>query len=267
MPRRDGYTQGEPCWADLSAEDTEGAKAFYGGLFGWTWEDRAMPGSDMTYSMARKDGCNVAGLGPITPELLAMGMRSVWNTYLAVDSADDAYTRAIEAGGKGLAEPFDVMTTGRMAYIMDNQGACVGFWQAGDHTGAQLIKEPGTMSWNELYVPDVGAAAGFLGSVLGLTAETTDMGPMSYTLLRAGDAIVAGVMEPPENVPPSWSVYFGAADINETAARVTELGGQVINGPFPTPLGQMIVAADTAGGVFLVHDYSTQGGASPGSAG
>ncbi|MYH56325.1 MAG: VOC family protein [Acidimicrobiia bacterium] len=115
------------------------------------------------------------------------------------------------------------------------------------------------MSWHELYVPDVGAATGFLGAVLGLSAETTDMGPMSYTLLKAGDQVVAGAMEPPENVPPSWSVYFGAADINETAARVTELGGQVMNGPFPTPLGRMIVAADTAGGVFLVHDYSTQG--------
>lgn len=257
MPRRNGFTQGEPCWADLSAEDTEGAKAFYGGLFGWTWDDRPMPGSDLTYSMARKEGWFVAGLRPAPPEVLAMGLRSVWNTYLAVDSADEAYLRAMEAGGTGLMEPSDVMTSGRMAYIMDNQGAAFGLWQAGEHTGAQLIKEPGTMSWSELYVPDVGAATGFLGAVLGLTAETSDMGPMSYTLLKAGDEIVAGVMEPPENVPPSWSVYFGAADINEIAAGVAELGGQVMNGPFPTPLGQMIVAADTAGGVFLVHDYST----------
>lgn len=257
MPRRNGFTQGEPCWADLSTEDTEGAKAFYGGLFGWTWEDGGMPDAGMTYSLAQKDGCYVAGLGPITPELAAMGLRSVWNTYLAVDSADEAYRKAIEAGGRGLMEPYDVMTSGRMAYILDNQGAAVGFWQARDHRGAQLIKEPGTMSWSELYVPDVGAATGFLGAVLGLTAESADMGPMSYTLLKAGDEIVAGVMEPPENVPPSWCVYFGAADINEIATSVTGLGGQVMNGPFPTPLGQMIVAADTAGGVFLVHDYST----------
>lgn len=257
MPRRNGFTQGEPCWADLSTEDTEGAKAFYGGLFGWTWEERGMPDAGMAYSLAQKDGCNVAGLGPITPELAAMGLRSVWNTYLAVDSADEAYRKAIEAGGMGLMEPYDVMTAGRMAYILDNQRAAVGFWQARDHRGAQLIKEPGTMSWSELYVPDVGAATGFLGAVLGLTSETSDMGPMSYTLLKVGDEIVAGVMEPPENVPPSWSVYFGTADINETATRVTGLGGQVMNGPFPTPLGQIIVAADPAGGVFLVHDYST----------
>ena len=260
MPRRDGFAQGEPCWADLSTEDTEGAKAFYGGVFGWTWEEAGMPDAGMSYSLAHKDGCKVAGLGPITPELSAMGLRSVWNTYLAADSADEAYRRAIEAGGRGLMEPYDVMTAGRMAYIMDNQGARVGFWQSGEHRGAQLIKEPGTMSWSELYVPDVGAATEFLGTVLGVTAGAADMGPMSYTLLKVGDEVVGGVMEPPENVPPSWSVYFGAADIDETAAKVAELGGQVINGPFPTPLGQMIVAADPAGGVFLVHDYSTQAG-------
>ena len=257
MSRRSGFTQGEPCWADLSTEDPEGAKAFYGGLFGWTWEEAGMPDAGMSYSLAQKDGCKVAGLGPITPELTAMGLRSVWNTYLAVDSADEAYRRAIEAGARGLMEPYDVMTAGRMSYILDNQGAAVGFWQARNHTGAQLVKEPGAMSWNELYVPDVGAATGFLGTVLGLTAEAADMGPMSYTLLKVGDEVVAGVMEPPENVPPCWSVYFGAADINDTAAKVAGLGGQVMNGPFPTPLGQMIVAADPAGGVFLVHDFST----------
>ena len=255
MPRRDGYTQGEPCWPDLRAEDMDGAMAFYGGLFGWTWEeDPGTPDGGMVYSMAQKDGCYVAGVGPTSPELLEMGLRSVWNIYLAVDSADDAYRRALDSGGKGLLAPFDVMDAGRMAFIMDNQGAAAGLWQAGVHKGAQLVKEPGAMSWSELYVPDVDSAVGFLRNVLGLTSEPADMGPMSYTLLKAGDEIVAGVMNPPENVPPSWSVYFGCDDIETTAARVAELGGNVMQGPFPTPLGRLIVAQDPAGGVFLVNE-------------
>jgi len=252
MPHRDGYTQGEPCWVDLSAEDVEGAKAFYGGLFGWTWDDVHTP-QGFIYSMAQKEGHNVAGLGPAPQEILDMGLRSVWNTYLAADSVDVVYQKAIECGGTGLMEPMDVMTSGRIAYILDNQGAAVGIWQAGDHRGAQLIKEPGSLSWSELYVPDVGSATEFLAAVFGLDAEPSDMGPMSYTLLKAAGEIVAGVMTPPENVPPSWSAYFATADVNETASKVAELGGSVINGPFNTPLGDLIVAADSAGGVFLVN--------------
>ena len=34
MPTRDGYPQGVPSWADLVTPDVEGAKAFYGELFG-----------------------------------------------------------------------------------------------------------------------------------------------------------------------------------------------------------------------------------------
>ena len=214
-----------------------------------------------------KDGCNVAGLGPTHARVAGDGTPVGLEHLPGCDSADEAYQRAVEAGGTGLMEPFDVMTNGRMAYIMDNQGVALGLWQAGEHIGAQLVKEPGALSWSELYVPDVGTATEFLGYVLGLTADAADMGPMSYTLLKVGDNAVAGVMEPPENVPPCWTVYFGAADVNETAAKVAELGGQVINGPFPTPLGQMIVAADTAGGVFLVHDYSTSGSECVNSAG
>ncbi|MDE0643717.1 MAG: VOC family protein [bacterium] len=252
MPHRDGYTQGEPCWVDLSAEDIAGAQAFYGGLFGWTWEE-VPTRQGFTYSMAQKDGHTVAGLGPAPQEILDMGLRSVWNTYLAADSVDEVYKRAIECGGTGLMEPEEVMNAGRMAYILDNQGAAFGIWQAGDHRGAQLIKEPGSLSWSELYVPDVGSATQFLATVFGLDSEPTDMGPMSYTLLKAAGEIVAGVMTPPENVPPSWCTYFATADVKETASKVEELGGAVMNGPFTTPLGDMIVAADFAGGVFLVN--------------
>ena len=40
MPQRDGYAHGTPGWVDLSTADTEGSKAFYGELFGWSWEDQ-----------------------------------------------------------------------------------------------------------------------------------------------------------------------------------------------------------------------------------
>ena len=39
MPERDGYIPGVPCWVDTSQPDPDAAVDFYGGLFGWEFED------------------------------------------------------------------------------------------------------------------------------------------------------------------------------------------------------------------------------------
>ena len=250
MPHRDGYAHGTPCWVDLSTDDLEGAQAFYSGLFGWSWDDQHGPDGEFIYSLAQLDGRNVAGLGPAPDEMVQAGVRAAWNTYLAVDSVDDAYQAAIDAGAAGVFGPCDVMDAGRMAYIMDDQGVPVGLWQAGRHKGAQVIHEPGALTWNELCVPDTDAAARFYGAVLGLDTEPAEMDiDMAYTLWKVGEDIVGGLMAPPmDEVPPYWNVYFGTADVEETAAAVPEFGGQIVNGPFPTPVGPMAVIQDPAGG-------------------
>ena len=37
------------------------------------------------------------------------------------------------------AEPFDVMTAGRMAVLTDPEGAAFSVWQARDHKGAKIV--------------------------------------------------------------------------------------------------------------------------------
>ena len=44
MPKRTAYAQGTPSWVDLQTTDTDAAKSFYGGLFGWQFDDQPMPG-------------------------------------------------------------------------------------------------------------------------------------------------------------------------------------------------------------------------------
>ena len=46
MPERDGYIPGVPCWVDTSQPDPEAAVGFYGGLFGWEFEDVMPPDSE-----------------------------------------------------------------------------------------------------------------------------------------------------------------------------------------------------------------------------
>ena len=131
MPARTSYTQGTPNWVDLQTTDQTAAKAFYAGLFGWTYDDQPKgPEPGPVYSMAMLGGHQVAAIAPQSPELAAAGAPPMWNTYLAVDSADDAAARVEAAGGKMAMAPFDVTDAGRMAFVLDPAGAAVALWQA-----------------------------------------------------------------------------------------------------------------------------------------
>ena len=169
MPVRTSYTQGTPNWVDLQTSNQDAAKAFYSGLFGWTYDDQPMPDGPV-YSMAMLGGHTVAAIAPQPPEMIAAGAPPMWNTYLAVDSVDDAVAKAEAAGGKVAMAPFDIMDAGRMAFVMDPSGAPVALWQANQHIGATLVNEPGTVQWNELITTDPDAPA-FYQSVAGLTTS------------------------------------------------------------------------------------------------
>jgi uncharacterized protein len=252
MPERTSYAQGTPNWVDLQTTNQDAAKAFYAGLFGWTYDDQPMP-EGAVYAMAMLRGQPVAAIAPQSPELTAAGAPPMWNTYLAVDSADEATARVEAAGGKVGMTPFDIMDAGRMSFVLDPSGAAVALWQAGQHIGAALVNEPGTITWNELITTDP-AAVTFYTDVLGLTTSTMDMGDgRPYTLFEAGGQPVGGSMAPPmPGIPNHWHVYFAVADPDATAARAAELGGTVQVQPFDTPVGRIAVLVDPQGAVFSV---------------
>ena len=161
----------------------------------------------------------------------------MWNTYLAVDSADDAAARVEAAGGKVAMAPFDITDAGRMAFVLDPAGAAVALWQASQHIGATLVNEPGTVVWNELMTTDPGVIA-FYADVLGLTTTTMDMGGEDYVMFEAGGKIVGGTTAPQmPSVPNHWQVYFEVADVDAAVAKAAELGGDG-RGPAVRPAGR-----------------------------
>ncbi len=252
MPERTSYAQGTPNWVDLPTSDQAAAKAFYAGLFGWTYDDQPMD-EGQVYSMAMLGGHQVAAISTQPAEMAAAGAPPMWNTYLAVDSVDDATAKVEAAGGKVAMAPFDVMDAGRMSFVMDPSGAPVALWQANQHIGATLVNEPGTINWNELITPDQGVFS-FYANVTGLAAESMDMGEgQPYTVFKAGEAMVGGSMPPQmPGVPSHWHVYFGTEDADATAAKAAELGGSVIVPPFDTPVGRIAVLSDPQGAMFSV---------------
>jgi uncharacterized protein len=253
------YRQGTPCWVDIQTTDQAAAKEFYGQLFGWHFDDRPMPQGPV-YSMAQIGGQNVAAIAPQTEEQTAAGMPPMWNTYLAVDDVDAATALVADAGGQVAMEPFDIMGSGRMSFVADPSGAFVGLWQAGQHIGAQLTNEPGTLTWNELVTSSPDTALPFYEKVLGVQAVTTAMGPeYSYTTFQVDGQQVGGSTPPQmEGVPNHWNVWFAVESADATVARAQELGSQVVVEPMDMPVGRMAVLRDPQGGHFSLMQPGEQ---------
>jgi predicted enzyme related to lactoylglutathione lyase len=253
MATRTSYAQGTPNWVDLQTNDQEGAKTFYGNLFGWTYDDQPMPQGPV-YSMAKRGDGSVAAIAPQSPDMQAAGAPPTWNTYLAVDSVDDAASRVESAGGTVMMPPFDVMDAGRMTFVLDPSGVAVGLWQANQHIGATVVNEPGTVIWNELITTGQDTALPFYEAVVGLTTTSMDMPEGDpYRVFRVGGQQVGGSMAPPApEVPNHWHVYFAVDDADGTAGKAADLGGSVLRAPFDTPVGRMAVLRDPQGGTFSV---------------
>ena len=189
MGERTEHPPGTFSWADLSTTDTEGAKAFYTGLFGWDTEDNPIPDGGV-YTMLAKGGKAVGGLSA-TME----GQPAAWNCYVTVESADDGAAAAGEQGGTVIMEPFDVMDVGRMAVIQYPQGAFFMVWEPRASIGAEVVNGPGALSWNELASPDPPESADFYGSLFGWRAEQMESSPMEYLILWNGERTNGGIRE------------------------------------------------------------------------
>ena len=231
MPTRDGYDEGVPSWVDLATPDVEGAKKFYGDLFGWEFSQEETESTP--YTMATRNGLSAAGIGQLPDDA---GMPSVWSTYFAVENADATASKITENGGALVMGPMDVMDAGRMAFASDPTGAVFGIWEARDHFGAQIVNEHGSLNWNELTSNDLETALGFYGDVLGHTHETTEGANGPYTALKADDKWIAGAMAPPmPEIPNHWGVYFAVDDAEAAAESVSAGGGTKVFGPFDIP--------------------------------
>jgi len=281
MPERDGYMPGVPCWIDTSQPDPEAAVAFYSGLFGWDFEDVMPPDSPGKYFIARIRGGDVAAVGS-QPE--GGPPMAVWNTYVWVDSADDAASKVKAAGGSVVMEPFDVMDAGRMGVFTDPEGAAFCVWQAKEHKGARIVNEHGSLNFNGLNTRDPEGAKAFYGSVFGWEALPVGGGAEMWRLRGYGDyleqlhpdlrktmaevgapegfedvvASLNPISDDQPDVPPHWSVTFGVDDADAIAAKAVELGGKVLAPPFDAPWVRMTVIADPQGATFIASKFVPQ---------
>lgn len=108
-------------WSELLTSDVKAAKSFYTKLFGWDYAD--VPADDMTYSLVKTNGEEVAGIMPIPPS--AGQMPPAWGVYVTVDDVDATAEKAVALGAKILKPPQDIPQVGRFCVLGDPQGAFI----------------------------------------------------------------------------------------------------------------------------------------------
>lgn len=112
--------------------------------------------------------------------------------------------------------------------------------------------------WYELMTAEASDAIPFYAQAIGWKAQDSGVPDTTYTLMKVGDAPVAGVMPTPAELqtrgtPPTWFGYIGVDDVDAMEARLLEAGGQALRPPEDIPgVGRFAVVADPQGAPFML---------------
>ena len=180
------WPAGAPTWIDVTTPDMDSAKAFYGGLLGWTFGE----GSEEFggYCMCEVDGVAAAGMAPAME-----GMPPAWTLYFGTDDVAASAAAIPALGGSLLSEVMQIADSGSMVVAADPSGAAFGLWQADEMTGIQVFSEPGGLAWEDLRSKDPAAAKVFYAAVNGWEYHDLEMaGPEYATFHHAGDEAPLG---------------------------------------------------------------------------
>lgn len=131
------------------------------------------------------------------------------------------------------------------------------------------VQAPGQFCWCEVGTTDARAAKSFYGGLFGWTTRDMPAGDAgTYTMIQIEGRDVGGMYELSKEmlergVPAHWLAYVKVTSADEAAARVTELGGRIIMGPFDVmEAGRMAVAQDPTGGAFALWEPRQHAGTS-----
>jgi len=129
-------------------------------------------------------------------------------------------------------------------------------------TAAEQTAMPkqGEFCWNDLATTNVEACKKFYGELLGWKFKENEATGMAYTEMSVdGQKYVGGMWQTdqcPEGAtnempPPHWMTYIAVDDVDQSAAKVAELGGSICVPPTDIPnTGRFAVINDPTGATF-----------------
>jgi uncharacterized protein len=114
----------------------------------------------------------------------------------------------------------------------------------------------GKFVWYDQMSNDLAGAEKFYSKVVGWTLAPNTMNAQKYTLLKAGETMVGGLMPIPQEaagIPPAWMGYIAVDDVKACADKVKAAGGAIHRPPTEIPnIGTFAVAGDPSGAGFLL---------------
>ncbi len=114
----------------------------------------------------------------------------------------------------------------------------------------------GKFVWYDQMSNDLAGAEKFYSKVVGWDLAPNTMNAQTYTLLKAGDDMIGGLMPiPPEamGAKPAWMGYIAVDDVKAYADKVKAAGGAIHRPATEIPnVGTFAVAGDPSGAGFLL---------------
>ncbi len=112
----------------------------------------------------------------------------------------------------------------------------------------------GKVVWQDLTVQNAEEIQAFYCDVIGWQSKPHDIGEYhDFDIIAPEtDETVAGICHARgsnANIPAQWLIYVTVEDVKQSAARCTELGGKIIDGPRTMGNHTFCVIQDPAGAV------------------
>ena len=114
----------------------------------------------------------------------------------------------------------------------------------------------GKFVWYDQMSNDLAGAEKFYSKVVGWSLAPNTMNDQKYTLLKAGETMVGGLMPIPQEATgarPTWMGYIAVDDVKAYADKVKAAGGVIHRPPTAIPnVGTFAVAGDPSGAGFML---------------
>jgi hypothetical protein len=247
---------GKVIWAELVTTDLPAAKHFYGGLFGWTFNN--IQAGNSHYTVALLEGAPIAGL--VQPAAAAQ-QHPAWLTFISVRGIREISRNIIAHGGKLLTPPRTYRQRGRQAVYADPQGAVFAVLHSNSGDPPDVLAAPGEWIWSALLTREAGSEAAFYQNVFGYEVfELPEDGGTQHLLLATEKYARAVVNELPAAAAsqhPHWVNFVRVSSVSDAAAKAKTLGGRVLVEPRRDRQGGlMALLADPAGAPFGVLEWN-----------